>query len=459
VFDIDREHPDYIARKAMWKRYRDLYVGGEQMRAAAAEYLVQRNKEPVSVYAERLNHVYYENYVGSIIDWYAATLFRREPVVQIDGAEESGRQYFATFMEDCDLRGTALTDFFRKAYVNTLVCGSSYMLIDFPRSPWPAGNRAVEEEMGTSRAYLVEYAPEDLINWSLDEHGSLEWVVLRTHNLRQRNIDEGTATTEWRWAYYDKESFRIYRRTVGVGEQGEPELVDEGLHGLANQHRVPLVELGVGDGLWLMNRAGSLQLEHFNKANALSWALTMGLFAIPVVYSERDFKQVMGESYYIQLGPQDRFGWTEPEGKVYQIAADNLSRLQNEIYRVCYVLNQAGNGVSVAQSGLSKQRDFAVTQEVLRAYGDAIKDCMKRVLRWIAEGREDALVLNVSGIDEFDIGDFGGEVADAVQLLGLGVESSTLRKQIFTKLALKYLCDVRQDLKDQISSEIDRSVQ
>jgi hypothetical protein len=76
-----------------------------------------------------------------------------------------------------------------------------------------------------------------------------------------------------------------------------------------------------------MNKAGLLQLEHFNKSNALSWALTMGLFAMPVIYSERPWSQVVGESYYIQLGPQDRFGWTEPEGHVYQIASENLTRL------------------------------------------------------------------------------------------------------------------------------------
>ena len=37
--------------------------------------------------------------------------------------------------------------------------------------------------------------------------------------------------------------------------------------------------------MWLMNKSASLQLEHFNKSNALSWALTMGLFAMPVVYT------------------------------------------------------------------------------------------------------------------------------------------------------------------------------
>ena len=137
----------------------------------------------------------------------------------------------------------------------------------------------------------------------------------------------------------------------------------------------------------------------------------MGLFAMPVIYSERDWDQVMGESYYIQLGPQDRFGWTEPQGNVYQIAADNLTRLQEEIYRVCYV-SHAGGALSgnATQSGVSKQRDYAITQEVLRAYGDAVKDSIKRVLRAVEAAREDGLSIDVSGMDEFDIGDFGTEL-------------------------------------------------
>ena len=46
------------------------------------------------------------------------------------------------------------------------------------------------------------------------------------------------------------------------------------------------------------------------------------------------WNKVVGESYYIQLGPNDRFGWTEPEGHVYKIASENLDRLKDEIYRV-----------------------------------------------------------------------------------------------------------------------------
>jgi len=74
----------------------------------------------------------------------------------------------------------------------------------------------------------------------------------------------------------------------------------------------------------------------------------------------------------------------------------------------------------------------------------------------IDAAREDGLSINVAGMDEFDIGDFGTELADAERLLNLGIASPTLKKQVFKKLAFQFLCDSRQDVKDQIGREIDQ---
>jgi len=461
VRELQREHPEYIARRGMWQTYRDLYAGGEQFKARASSYLVARQKEPLAVYQERLARVFYENYIGSIIDWYAATLFRREPILTLEGDDEPGRRFFAELSEDCDRRGTALSDFFRRLLVDALVAGKALVAVDFPRGERRPGNRAEEEALGLSRAYLVRYAAEELINWSYDAEGNYEWVVLRTSYLRQGEPGAGEWLNETRWIYYDKENYEIQRAAGTRGAAERPEVVARGKHGLCSLRQVPLFEMKISEGLWLMNKAALLQLEHFNKSNALSWALTMGLFAMPVVYSERDFRQVVGESYYIQLGPEDRFGWTEPEGKVYQIAMENLGRLKDEIYRVCYLMTQAGGGLAgnVPQSGLSKQRDFSITQEVLRAYGDGVKDTMKRVLNAIAAARKDGLRVGVSGLDEFDIGDFGAELEDAERLLALGIGSKTLRKEVLRRLAFKYLCDARQEVKERIAREIEEAIE
>jgi len=383
-------------------------------------------------------------------------LFRREPVLTFGGTNDVAKGFFAALVDDVDRKGTALADFFRQQFTEALVTGRSYVLVDFPRLEQKAANRAEEDASGASRAYLVPYTAEEVINWSLDCEGNFEWVVIRTKTVKKDKIEDPQWRTETRWSYYDKQRFEVYTR---AGDAGTPKMVDEGSHALTALGQVPLFGLQMPTGLWLLNRAASLQLEHFNKSNALSWALTMGLFAMPVVYSEREFDQMVGESYYIQLGPTDRFGWTEPEGKVYQIAADNLSRLQEEIYRVCY-LPQAGGSLDRAgrASALAMQRDFAITQEVLRAFGDVAKDQVKRVLRAVEAARADGITVSVTGLDEFDIEDFNAELTDAQQLLALGVGSETLRKEIFKKLALKYLCDARQEVKDQVVAEIEGGI-
>jgi len=117
MININREHPEYIARKAMWKQYQDLYSGGERFRANASDYLVRRQKEPGEVYSERLSRVFYENYVGSIVDWYAATLMRREPVMLFEGSDAAARNFYSLLAEDCDLKGTSLSQFFRQSFV------------------------------------------------------------------------------------------------------------------------------------------------------------------------------------------------------------------------------------------------------------------------------------------------------------------------------------------------------
>ncbi len=455
MLDITREHPEYVRRRISFQAYRDLYAGGEQFTRNSYQYLTPRHKEPERVYSERASHSYYENYIGSIIDWYAATLFRREPVITLEGDNQSGKRFFGQLNDDCDRKGTALTDFFRRCFTDTLVQGTSHILVDFPRLTDAPLTRAEEEAQGVSRAFLVSYAAEELINWSRDPSGNYEWVVLRTEQLRQEKIDVGDWTPEKRWLYVDRKGYRLWKQTTSPTTGSPIEIEDEGTHAFAKLNRVPLFDLRVTDGLWLMNKAASLQLEHFNKSNALSWALTNGLFATPVVYSDKELTQSIGESYFLQLGAGDRFGWTEPQGNVHHIAAQNLERLQQEIYRVCYLLAQAGGPSAGSQSGLSKLRDYAITIEILRGFGDMVKDTMKRILRTIEQAREDDLAIDVAGLDEFDIGDFGNDLDEAERLLKMGIESPTMRRQVYKKLALKYLCDVRQELKDQIAREID----
>ena len=461
---ITGEHPEYVSRRNLLETYGDLYAGGDQLQSNIQRYLLPRQKEPFPIWQDRCSRAFYDNYIGSIIDWYGATLFRREPLINLEEVNKPTQTFYATFNEDCDRRGTSLTDFFRQRFIESLVFGSSHILVDFPQVGSKPRHHGEEIESGASRAYLVGYSPESLVNWSKDDEGNYEWVVLRTSHQRKERPDDPTWIQETRWYYYDRQAYKVYRSKRHQGEtdgrEQAVELVAEGLHGLARLNKVPLFDLRHTEGMWLMNKAASLQLEHFNKSNALAYAIHIGLFAMPVVYTDKEFDQPIGESYYVMLGQNDRFGWTEPQGNVYNIAASNIERLQQEIYRVSYLLSQSGGtGGATPQSGLSKVRDYLITMEVLRAYGDGVKDVMRRVIRSIRDARADGATIEVAGLDEFDIGEFSEELSQAERLLAIGIESPTLIAQVKKRLAMKYLCDSRQDIKDRIALEIDQSVQ
>jgi hypothetical protein len=377
-------------------------------------------------------------------------------------------QFYTEFTGNCDCRGSSLVEIARKAFIRALVFRESYLLVDFPRVKETVSTRADEEALGKSRAYLVPYTPQQLINWKVDDKGEFEWVVLKSERTYQEAFDRSDLVREQRWAVYDRTNFRIFshkkREPAGAGASpstpaGEgAELIDEGRHGLAEAGRVPLAKMTVSDGLWLANKAALLQQEHFNKSNALSWALHMGLFAMPVIYSEREWQQIVGEAYYIQLGPNDRFGWTEPEGHVFQVAATNLDRLKDEIYRVCYLMTQAGGheARNLGQSGASKQRDFAVTHEVLRAYGAMVKEFLRRVFELVRAARQDDVEFEIAGMDEFDMPDFSDEINDAMGLRQLGIKSPRFERELQKRVALKYLEGATQETRNEVVREIEQ---
>ena len=460
---LNQRHEHHAKFSDAWQTYEDLYCGGEHLRAKAASYLIKRQKEPIEVYAERVARVYYENYIGSIIDWYCATLFRTEP--QVDLAEGSDAGFWQEFLPDVDLAGSSLTEFLRKVFRCAVLHRTAWVLVDLPHTAGEPANRAEQDAMGGSRAYLVLHEAPQVLDWREDGQGNLEWVKTKTVDLFRPSPLSGVTIQRETWTVYSRTDYERYSREgpadewkKAPGKDVSVPLEASGPHALTDAGRVPLIRLDLGDGLWLANRAGLLALEHFQKSNALAWAIHMGLFAMPVIYSDREWKQVVGESYFIQLGPQDKFGWTEPEGKVFGLAAENLDRLKDEIYRVCYLMAQAGGreAKNTGQSGVSKAFDYRAVEEVLRALGSMVKDFVNQVLGAVALVRDESGTATARGLDNFDIRDLKAELDTALELSHLvGRASPTFARELRKRLAAKALDDVPEATKKQIAAEID----
>jgi len=82
----------------------------------------------------------------------------------------------------------------------------------------------------------------------------------------------------------------------------------------------------------------------------------------------------------------------------------------------------------------------------------------QNVLTAISDARQDGVQISVAGMDEVDISDFTTELQQATDLLKLGINSATLKREIFQRLALKYMSDARQETKDRIAREIEAQI-
>lgn len=455
---IIKEHPEYSFWKNHFDLYADLYAGGAQIKSRAESYLYRRLREPAEVYQERLNRSFYENHIGSIVDWFASTLFRREPIITVSGSSKKSTEFYRDWLNDCDRNGTSITDFLRKKFIQSLVFGKSWIGLELPKANGSFHTRSEEERAGVDRAYLTDIHPSQVVNWSYDANGALEFVVVSLEAPKSR-----TGTTELktvrRFLIYTQTEFHVVEETSD-GQGKILRVEDSGLHCCHAFGRVPLFEIAVSPGMWLLNKAGHLQLEHYNKLNSLAWSLGTALYSTPVIYSRKEWDQIIGESYYIHLDPEDKFTWTEPAGNVFNIAIQNLVRLQEEIYRTCHLGSQSRTMLSgnAAQSASSKRRDYQITEEVLRAYGDTVKDALKKTLDAIQKVRLDEVTISISGLDEFEVGEFSDQISEATELLQMGIDSRTFKEEVFKKLALKYLSDANETVKLAIQTEIQKSV-
>ena len=178
----------------------------------------------------------------------------------------AAEEFFGELAEDCDRKGTSLADFFRQQFVNTLVFGRSYVVVDFPRMGGDAGTARKKMQRG-GRGRIWWSTRPTTSSTGARTRRELDWVVIRTASLKQAQVTDAEWGNETRWMYYDSENFRIFRK---AGEAKQIGLIDEGRHGLATLGQTPLFQMKVTDGLWMLNKAGLLQLEHFNKSNALA---------------------------------------------------------------------------------------------------------------------------------------------------------------------------------------------
>lgn len=490
---IDAKSKTWERYKKAWRVMELLYEGGTVIEAGAEQMLIKQPKENSDLYQARIESFNYENYAGSSVDWYLAALYEKppriEPIVDDGDAVPGGQtnddagavvdprdtlaaddaEFWDDFDENCDRSGTPFLEHAREYFKNLLVYGMASTLIDLPAKTDEYANYAAQKAAGALDPYLVTLDPKQIINYSFDEDGNLNWVVVYSRQERSESVFDKVQVFDC-WYYFDKQNFARYEHQVttsgaaeglpsdlntGDGSEAMATLVDSGNHALYDQNRVPVVQTFLPKGLWLMNRAYLVAKKALNLSNNLDWSLKMSALAMPVVKMDGEFSLIASEATMIKLPLKSEFSWAEPEGKSHKLLADRCATLMQDVYRSFYLIAQARTVQStpMAQSGVSKEMDMAPSKKVLNLFGDVMRSCIKKLYDGVSQARHDELEWSVQGL-QFPQ-DPPDDVLSFVQTAkSMSVPSPTFERELNKMVVDASLPDASTTLKTTIYNEV-----
>lgn len=454
-------------------QHRALYEGGKTFQAQLDGFLPQRPAEPLSRYALRKREAYYRNYLGPIVDYFAAMLFTSKPVVSAND-QASGDlvpdldDFYNEFRDDCDCNGADIDSFFKGRLTEAMATQRSWIRLDHADDKGqPASTLADFKARKLGDGWLTAVACEDVYDWDYTDSGALDWAIVHRVSARRGGISDDRSTITESWDYLLADRVDTYSITYAASAPPKP-TDTVGLFG-SKPHRfglVPLIALELPTGLWVANRLASPQLAHFRLSNAQSWGMYCTCYAQPVwrVADPDAFNkasQTMGAGYGITIGQQDSVEWTAPPSSPFDAIAKEITSQKDEIFRIAHqmALGVDNNAASVGRSGESKQADAQATRIILLAYSRIVKETLECVYDLLSRARGDAYRWAVAGLDDFAAVDVGGlaEILAELETTG-GIPSKTFNFNMKSRLAEALLPDVEQSVKETIKTEIQASL-
>lgn len=459
---LQRTHPDYDA--ATLRTYGDLFEGGPRFLSRVGDYLPKGDTEPPQVFRQRCARAYYANHCARIVNFFASALMASPPKIK---AEPDPGPWFEEWYEDADRAGTSFEQVTRALFVRALIARRSFVRVDFPAAGLvPEGAALADaDRLGARLPRVVPVPTENITHWRRNEDGSFAWVVehTRTEELADFAAEKANVTETWtqwmadgssrRWRV-EHDADKPVRKDTDVPEvQGAPS---------SPTGACPLVELCLPPELWVMSHVSGPALEHFRKENALAWAIDRTCYAMPWFYLKNPKKPpTMGTGFYGILGLDEKVDWPSPPSAPFEIVRSNLSDLVQEIHRVAEQMAlgmDQRQGAVAGRAAASKAQDQNATETVLRAYGDALRDPMERVLDLVSRGRGEVTDWDVGGMDLYDLADADTLTTMAVASDTLRIPSKTYRREMFKAVTRAQLAHLDEETRAQIDKEIDAGV-
>lgn len=155
---VTSEHPEYSEMKDSWRDCRLLYRGESAVKSEGTHFIPKPEDCTNKEYANYVQRAFFFPAMERTVSGLSGAIDRKEPTVVVPDK-------ISYILNNCDGNNASLRQLSKVVLDEVFITGRCGILIDRDEAGGPP--------------YLSVYHAEDIINWSVDENNSLEFVVLK----------------------------------------------------------------------------------------------------------------------------------------------------------------------------------------------------------------------------------------------------------------------------------------
>jgi hypothetical protein len=454
----DRKHPKYEDNEDKWELYYSAAKGGDDF--VTDENLFSHRLEESDDYDERLQRAYFLNFCDTLPKMINSYIMKES----IDRPPDEKLTYFRS---NVDGQRLAITDLIKRSGYLSSVFGVVHILLTMPFKTSSPITKAQEKELKlTPKIRIVK--PTELVDWSTDSNGDLNWIVVKYSYYRDEDITIKREEEE-HFLVYTKEEWWIEDQDGNKIKLGDKE-ESSGKNPLGY---IPLVTIyhntmeddKVGESL--LKDIVYINRTILNWCSCIDEQIERQTFSQLVVPDDGSLseKNEDEEDPLHQIGTSSVWTFSGDATHPPQFISPDVANIQTiwslvidhikEIYRLARLIGSSED-MYASVSGRSKQMGFMSVNSALvekaSSYQKAENDISKIVYDYL--GEDYSKYVPVKYPTTFDIAALQDELDSILKVMERNF-SVRLNKTLQKKVAAKSLPTITDDIKSEIEQEIE----
>jgi hypothetical protein len=464
---ISRRHPEYFNKVSSWRFFSSTYHGG---RAWFNDNVYKYFREGDTEYKERVERAYRFNHTKEVVDLVNKYLFKQAIQRRSDAPHS-----VLEFWKHATQGGAGINEFAKQIGKHCSIFGRIAIVVDRQKSQKEVKTVA-DEKKANLKTYAYIVSPIDLLDYSFDDEGNLNWVLIQeTYRNDADPLADDSLSEKTRYRMWTRTDMYLFEESKKTKKNSKTvyELKDHIRHNLGE---VPVI---FADNLLSDERYGAPAL--INDIAYLDRAVANYLSNLDAIIQDQTFSQLVmpaqnilaGEDQaqaLVELGTKRVFlydaggsthspEYISPDPQQAHLILDVVSRIIKEIYNSVGLSSERtnkDNAVSMDNSsGVAKAYDFERVNALLSAKADSLEVVENKIAHLVAlwNGEDDPEEEFVQYPDNFDTRGLYDEFDISARLMLVDAPDK-IRQEQMRMIVDKLFPMLEEKLRKEIDKEI-----